>query len=287
MARSLKRIQEVAPADLKGTLSDSDKAMLNSLYGRTTMVGLGSTMAAGALSLRFSRNPLLSGMFGAMLGGLITASDVMGRFPPKFLEHIEQHPTSVESAVVDTVICPAVNEFEPCFSDDGCRARLARGNERAGTLLAAYDACNRRSRQLHQSFSAASRAVAAPEADAPEAHDAQHQAHSFSADAQLPPEPRHPPEEEPAWTQPAAAPAPRASSGWDSPGAPGSSWDAVRARHRAAKEAANRTDGALPDELAPESEPSRPLSAPAWSGPTSDSQGPRPKKNAYGDDILE
>ena len=333
MNRAMQRIQAIGPGDLQGTLSDLDKKMLGSLYFRTTLVGFGTTIAAGMLSLRLTRNPLLSGVASAMFGGAITASDALNRFPTHFLEHIQQHPTGTTSAIVDTVVCPAVKEFEPCFSDFACRTRLEGGNERAGTLLAAYDACKARAQQLQRSFSAAaaadSRNMAAPEMDALEVHDPSQlpqPQYSAAAATQPPPEPLH--AEEPAgrpanapgdhqgpsgWdaepvARPAKAPglhqgpsgwdaepvarpayAPglhQGPSGWDSRGAPGSSWDAVRARHRAAQEAANRTDGALPDEPAAEMfEPTRPL--PAASPASSGSQGPRRKKNAYGDDILE
>ena len=290
MNRAMQRIQAIGPGDLQGTLSDLDKKMLGSLYFRTTLVGLGSTVAAGVLSLRLTRNPLLSGVASALAGGTITAWDALNRFPSKFLEHIKQHPNGTTSAVVDTVVCPAVKEFEPCFSDFGCRSRLEGGNERAGTLLAAYDACKARAQQLQRSFSASadSRNVAAPEMGLPEVDDPSQlppqPQYSEAAATQPAPEPLH--AEEPA-RRPANASAPLdGPSGWNSQDAPGSSWDAVRARHRAAREAANRSDGALPDEPAAEMfEPTRPL--PAISPASSGTHGPRRKKNQYGDDILE
>ena len=305
MARSMQKVQDVRPADLQGTLTENDMKMLGQAYTRTFAIGVCTTSAVGALGMRITRSPVVSALSALSFGAAVTASDALQTFPKGLLKLMD--PPSNSSTILDVVVCPAVAEFEPCLNDFHCRALLTK-SEQGGRLLTAYEACRSRASQLRQSFSSANAeesrsavAVAPPPMESSDRVDdpwatargdeeppqsqplqqqQQQQQQQWPSSLETEAHPDQPYDHSAASSARETPSLPAAASGWDARAAPpGSSWDAVRARHLAAQEAGNTADG-QPFVGAPEP-PQPPVAAPL------DPSGRRPKKNAYGDDVLE
>lgn len=198
------------------------------------------------------------------------------------------------------------------MDDIACRSLMGR-NERANLLLDCMHLCNAKAAKLRQGFDAAAQGASAdaspgasfgstlgstlthqeesvmrsePSADlmsAPmSAGDASMLNASMSADT-LAAEPTVPP------LRAGQAMVPPAGSGWEP--SSGSSWDAVRARHRAAQENAAAPGGAQQGEPPPREPMQRDPLLAAAPAPQDDfrpmlGEQPRNRKNAYGDDVT-
>ena len=105
------------------------------------MVSIGSGLVTGLLSMRISRRPIIAGLTGGVVGPLVGTMTVATSFPDALLHMLDE--PNVDSMIVDEVVCPAVQEFQPCLRDERCKRLLSKG-ERSSTLLGCIDACTAR-----------------------------------------------------------------------------------------------------------------------------------------------
>lgn len=268
---------DVSPRELNERLTGADRDLLNGIYQRVALTSVGGGLATGLLALRVSRSPVLGGVFGGAMGPAMGMLSVVNNFPDALLQMLCRR--DVDSLIADEVVCPAVKEFEPCVRNESCY-RLVAGGEAGSTLLGCVHACRARSKQLRDAFMQPGDAQLQPQ---PGWDDATMRNESASSVRE------HEPAMQPARSATAADPPPQS----------GSSWDAVRERHRARREgtAGGSSDdngfivdyGPLQAQGEGQARVGRGASADGDQDPSRriTSITPTTRKNAYGDDMME
>ena len=292
MNRALERLQikrNSTPEDVKDLMtrsSEGDRRLLQDMYKRTALVALGSSAAA----LIFTTVTFKRSVMGAVVGGVSSgifgagaaAVDIANNMPQAMLgvvSHVEP------SAMADELICPSVLEFEPCARDARCRDLMYAG-ERTGLLIQCLDAC--RSRSAHYRATASASVAMGVDAAAANEEVSDHGTmtnvsepngapHTFGVLQDEPHDPHPHPHAPHRHTRSTNTGRERVSQA--------SSWEAVRARHRAAEAASHAQ---VPDEtLESSSGAPAPIFEPGLTQPARQPQQPRRKTNAYGDDVME
>lgn len=276
---ALRPFAEATPEQVKAfykQTSDSDRWLLRSMYVREAAVTVGVSVVMLRLALPFRQRPWLSSMVAASAGLTASFFDIANTMPRVVQDMLS---SAESSSVADAIVCPAVMEFEPCAQDERCRAFLSREQP---VLASCVELCRSRKHLLREALSALGgtadgRAHWSGSLDISGADSAAAAALSdelaTAPTADLFAAPRssaHDGADEPLPLSAADAPA---AIG---PMPPGSSWEAVRARHLERQQQTQSAVATAAPHLLP-------AGAEAELDPP---RAPR-RKNAYGDDIIE
>lgn len=243
---ALRALGDAHPQEIKAMytrMSSSDRELLQGMYLRETLISFGVGAATLGLALPSRNKPFMSALIAASIGAAASMFDISRQMP----KVVQQMLSSPSRSVADEMVCPAVSEFIPCANDPTCAALM---NSKLPALDQCYRLCQQRKHSLKLSF---------------QLHGEEHSTTSHGTnptqdaeDSTLLP------------TEHGVDTMENARASHET----GTSWDAVRARHRESIAGGNQSRGETMD---------KPL-VDRGQGNVGVQQG---RKNVYGDDCME